>query len=245
MFGDVTFLACLEMTYMFGLICHQSLVTCAERMLSKGDSIESKLAKRYRRTAQRLPGSAILLLILAAAILNFLPMRVTLAAGNTFVDRLLGPGASETLLTLSGTHITLDSPSNFMNTTILNRLLKASFNSSILSALTSRVDFLALKAETITLDVATKAQSTNGSATLIQLRIILSSLTISGYHLAQQSRDRYNETSLTGLNPSLIVTLDRAFFDLFIDPSTNVALYEVSADMTVYQGIALLLEGTV
>src|SRR5712692_3119656 len=213
-------------------------------MRTKGDAIESKLARRRSRSAQRLPGSAILLLIIAAAILNFLPMRVTLAAGSTFVDQLLGPGSSATLLSLSGTHITLDAPSNFMNTTILKQLLKSSLNSSIslLSALTSRVDYLALKAESITLDIATKVQSSKG--TLIQLRIVLSSLTFSGYHLAGTSRDRYNETALTGLNPSLVVTLDRVFFDLFVDPSTNVALYVASADMTVYQGFALLLEGT-
>jgi hypothetical protein len=215
-------------------------------MPTKGDSVESKLARKYRRNANKLPSSAILLLIIAAAILNFLPMRVTLAAGSTYVDQLLGPGASKTLLSLSGTHIALDAPSNFMNTTILKQLLKSSLNSSIslLSALTNRVDYLALKAQAITLDIATMRQSANGYRTLIQLRIILSSLTISGYHLSGQSKDRYNETALTGLNPSLVVTLDRAFFDLFIDPSSNVALYVVSADMTVYQGFALLLEGT-
>ncbi len=212
-------------------------------MLSKGGAIESKLARRYRRTASKLPGSAILLLILAAAILNFLPMRVTLAAGSTLVDQLLGKGASATLLSFSGTHITLDAPSNFVNTSVLKQLLKSSLNSSLslLSALTSRVDYLALKAEAITLDIASKVQSSKG--TLIQLRIVLSSLTVSGYRLAGQSRDRYNETAITGLNPSLIVTLDRAFFDLFVDPSTNVALYVASADMTAYQGLALFLEG--
>lgn len=216
-------------------------------MPSKTDPIESKLAKRYRRAAHKLPTTALLILIIAAAVLNFLPMRVTLAAGSTFVDQLLGPGSTSTLLTLAGTHISLDSPSNFMNTTTLNQLLKSSLNSSIsaLSAVTRRVDFLALKAESVTLDIGTRRQasSTNGTRIIIQLRIVLSSLTISGYNVRGQAKDRYNETTLTGLNPTLIVTLDRAFFDLFVDPSTNVALYVVSADMTVYQGLAFLLEG--
>ncbi len=207
--------------------------------------LEAKLAKRDRRTARKLPATMLLVLIVIAAVLNFLPMRTTLAVGRTIIDDILGPGASQTLASLVGTHITLDASSTFMNTTTLNALLKTSLNSSNspLLSITKKVDYLALKSQSITVDIASRTK-TNGTGIILQLRVTLASLTISGYNSGGTIKDRYNETSISGLNPTLIVTLDRVFMDLFVDPTVTVATYLVSADMTVYQGLALLLQAT-
>ncbi len=207
--------------------------------------LEAKLAKRDRRTARKLPATMLLVMIVIAAVLNFLPMRTTIAVGRTVIDDILGPGSTLTLESLVGTHITLDAASTLMNTTTLNVLLRTSLNSSNspLLAITKKVDFLALKSQSIAVDIASRTKP-NGTGIILQLRVTLLSLTISGYNLGGTIKDRYNETSLSGLNPNLIVTLDRVFLDLFVDPTVTVATYLISADMTVYQGLALLVQAT-
>lgn len=199
-----------------------------------------------------------MLLIIASAILAFVPFRVTLATGST--GGALTTGTIQTLQQLVGTHIAIDSLGLFAQTSILTNLI-----GNITTALTpaiatglNTISYLALKAQKITVDID---QNTTGSMSgllgpfgngptlvpnaghgTIQLRIVLLSVTISGYKLAGTSTNKYGEQTLTGLNPALIISLDRAFIDLFVDPLTGLGTYIVSADMTVYQGLALVLE---
>jgi len=220
--------------------------------------------KNKRKAAKKASTSLLMLLIIASAILAFVPFRVTLATGNvssSLIGSCSSPSSTcSTLLTLAGTHIAIDSLGLFTQTSTLNALLVgfvgSAFTPAYQSALSS-VDYFAMKAQKITVDIM---QVTNGTAQgllgpfgsgpvftqagagTIELRIVLLSVTISGYKLAGQATNKYGEVSLTGLNAALMISLDRAFIDLFIDPLSGVSTYLVQADMTVYQGLALLLE---
>ncbi len=222
------------------------------------------MAKKTRKTAKKASSSLLMLLIIASAILAFIPFRITLAAGS-LSSGLIGSCSTSgttcaTLLVLAGTHIAIDSLGLFAQTTLLTSFLTnlvgaATITPAIGSGLTT-FDYLALKAQKITVDIDRSGNSTltglllpfqNGPGLgagpgTIQLRIVLLSVTISGYKLAGSVTNKYGEQALTGLNPALIISLDRAFIDLFIDPLTGINTYLVSADMTVYQGLALLVE---
>lgn len=220
------------------------------------------MAKNKRKAAKKASTSLLMLLIIASAILAFVPFRVTLATGTT--GGALSASTISTLQQLIGTHIAIDSLGLFTQTGILTNLIG---NLTTLPAGTatglSTIDYLALKAQKLTVDID-QANGTlggllspfgpggpsgnptlapgPGSAKTIQLRVVLLSVTISGYKLSGTAQNKYGEVSLTGLNPALIISLDRAFIDLFVDPLSGIGTYLVQADMTVYQGLALLLE---
>ncbi len=218
------------------------------------------MAKNKRKTAKKASTSMLMLLIIASAILAFVPFRVTLATGTT--GGALTASTISTLTQLVGTHIAIDSLGLFTQTSILTNLIG---NLTALPTGTalglSTIDYLALKSQKITVDID-QANGTLGgllgpfgpggatgnpqlganSRSTIQLRLVLLSVTISGYKLSGTATNKYGEVSLTGLNPALIISLDRAFIDLFVDPLSGIGTYLVQADMTVYQGLALLLE---
>ncbi len=212
------------------------------------------MTKNKRKAAKKASTSLLMLLIIASAILAFVPFRVTLATGTTGA---LPAATIADLQQLVGSHIAIDSLGLFTQTGILTNLIG---NLTALPAGTaaglSTIDYLALKAQKITVDID-QANGTMGgllqpfgngptlggsSAATVQLRVVLLSVTISGYKLAGTATNKYGEVSLTGLNPALIISLDRAFIDLFVDPLSGIGTYLVQADMTVYQGLALLLE---
>lgn len=216
------------------------------------------MAKNKRKTAKKASTSLLMLLIIASAILAFVPFRVTLATGST--GGALTTATIQELQQLIGTHISIDSLGLLTQTTILTNVIG---NLTTLPAGTAKglgtIDYLALKAQKITVDIDQVTGNTfngllpfqgPGGPTLspntghntIQLRLVMLSVTISGYKLASTQTNQYGEISLTGLNPALIISLDRAFIDLFVDPLSGIGTYLVSADMTVYQGLALLLE---
>ncbi len=223
------------------------------------------MAKNKRKAAKKTSTSLLMLLIIASAILAFVPFRVTLATGavsSSLIGSCTTSGTTcQTLLSLAGTHIAIDSLGLFTQTSTLNKLLagfvgNTSFTPAFQGALGS-IDYFALKSQKLTVDImqvgngtaqgllgpfGTGPIFTQGGAGTIQLRIVLLSVTISGYKLAGTAANKYGEVSLTGLNAALIISLDRAFIDLFIDPLSGVSTYLVQADMTVYQGLALLLE---
>ena len=214
------------------------------------------MAKNKRKAAKKASTSLLMLLIIASAILAFVPFRVTLATGTT--GGALSASTLATLQQLVGTHIAIDSLGLFTQTGILTNLI-GNLTTLPAGAATglSTIDYLALKAQKLTVDID-QANGTMGgllqpfgsgptlggstAASTIQLRVVLLSVTISGYKLAGTATNKYGEVSLTGLNPALIISLDRAFIDLFVDPLSGIGTYLVQADMTVYQGLALLLE---
>ncbi len=213
------------------------------------------MAKNKRKAAKKASTSLLMLLIIASAILAFVPFRVTLATGTTGA---LPASTIADLQQLVGSHIAIDSLGLFAQTSILTSLIaniSTALTPQIASGLNT-IDYLALKAQKITVDIDQSNGTMGGllapfgrgptlgpgSAFTVQLRVVLLSVTISGYKLAGQAVNRYGEVSLTGLNPALIISLDRAFIDLFVDPLSGIGTYLVQADMTVYQGLALLLE---
>ncbi len=217
------------------------------------------MAKNKRKTAKKASTSLLMLLIIASAILAFVPFRVTLATGTTGA---IDPTTLGDLQQLVGSHIAIDSLGLFTQTSTLNGLLaglvgNATFTPAYQSALAT-VDYFAMKAQKITVDIDQASGTMGGllspfgsgptlgasSAATIQLRLVLLSVTISGYKLAGSATNVYGEVSLTGLNAALIISLDRAFIDLFVDPLSGIGTYLVQADMTVYQGLALLLEAS-
>jgi hypothetical protein len=214
------------------------------------------MAKNKRKAAKKASTSLLMLLIIASAILAFVPFRVTLATGST--GGALSASTIQTLQQLIGTHIAIDSLGLFTQTTILTNLVGnlTALPAGAAAGLGS-IDYFAMKAQKITVDIdqangtmggllqpfgSGPTLGTSGSAATIQLRVVLLSVTISGYKLAGTATNKYGEVSLTGLNPALIISLDRAFVDLFVDPLSGIGTYLVQADMTVYQGLALLLE---
>ncbi len=212
------------------------------------------MAKNKRKAAKKASTSLLMLLIIASAILAFVPFRVTLATGTTGA---LPAATIADLQQLVGSHIAIDSLGLFTQTSILTNLVG---NLTTLPAGTatglSTIDYFALKAQKITVDIDQANGTMSGllqpfgtgptlggsSAATVQLRVVLLSVTISGYKLAGTATNKYGEVSLTGLNPALIISLDRAFIDLFVDPLSGIGTYLVQADMTVYQGLALILE---
>ncbi len=212
------------------------------------------MAKNKRKAAKKASTSLLMLLIIASAILAFVPFRVTLATGTTGA---LPASTIADLQQLVGSHIAIDSLGLFTQTSILTNLIG---NLTTLPAGTatglSTIDYFAMKAQKITVDIDQSNGTMGGllqpfgngptlgasSAATVQLRVVLLSVTISGYKLAGSATNKYGEVSLTGLNAALIISLDRAFIDLFVDPLSGIGTYLVQADMTVYQGLALLLE---
>lgn len=118
------------------------------------------------------------------------------------------------------------------------------------------IDYFAVKAQKITVDIAVANGNmggllqpfgggptlTAGSGTIIQVRLVVISMTISGYRGTSPVNNVYGEDNLNGLNPVFLISFDRVFLDLFLDPPNSASTYIVSADMTVYQGLALIAE---
>jgi hypothetical protein len=118
--------------------------------------------------------------------------------------------------------------------------------------------YFAVKVQKLTVDITGANSSEQGllgpfgngptfvastASAVVQVRVVMLSTTISAYNAGATSTvDRYNETDLSSLNPAFTITFDRLFLDLFLDPSSNVATYYAAADMTVYQGLALMAE---
>lgn len=221
------------------------------------------MARKTRKAARKASSSMMMLLIISAAILAFIPFQVTLATGSsgaatfcsylatTIGTSITGPNACAFLMALGGTHIAIDA---------LGILLNASFVNSISNVFPGALanGFLGLKAQKVTVDL-TYANNTAISglfgpygtnptagalagANTIEIRLVMLSVTITGYEVPKTGTTPYGEINLQGLNAALMISLDRAFIDLFIDPYHNVAVYAVSADMTVYQGLALVLQ---
>jgi hypothetical protein len=223
------------------------------------------MARKNKKTARKASSSLLMLLIIASAILAFLPFRMTLAAGTTGAAQLcktlgvsvLAPNGCDALQALSGTHLTVDA---------LGILLANNFTavSGTLVPLLGN-GYLGLKASRVTVDITSQngtaitgllppigasgnpaTCTTAGacaSARTIEIKLIMLSVTISGYTTPTNAQtNRYGETNLQALNPALMITLDRVILDLFVDPYSNIATYIASADMTVYQGLALLLQ---
>jgi hypothetical protein len=221
-------------------------------------------------------------LIISAALLAFIPVRVTLGYGSTkatvidgtlsgihglltfiglpdSVSSLVFPKSTSQMASEAGTHYDVDSLSIFVNSSILATLITTLAGNtppwSGLARIFSSMDFLGVKVLKTTIDFGQTDQSATGllspfgsgpiftssSALTAQLRIVLLSVTISGYKVGSTATDVYHEITLSALNPVITVTFDRVFMDLFVDPVASTAVYSVSADMTVYQGLALLL----
>ncbi len=224
----------------------------------------------------------LILLIIAAAVLAFIPVRVTLGYGSTkttvidgalqgiqgiltfigmpdSVATLVFPKSTSQMAAEAGTHYDLDSLSIFVNSSILSTIITTLAGNtppwSGLAKIFSSMDFLSVKVFKTTIDFEQTNQSatsllspfgsgpifTGTSALTAQLRIILLSVTISGYKVGSTGTDVYHEITLSALNPLITVTFDRVFMDLFVDPLVSTAVYMVSADMSVYQGLALLV----
>ena len=222
------------------------------------------------------------MLIISAAVLAFIPVRVTLGYGSTkttvidgalqgihgiltfigmpdSVASLVFPKSTSQMASEAGTIYDIDSLSIFVNSSILATLITTLAGNTPpwagLAKIFSSMDFLGVKVLKTTIDFERTNQSASGllspfdsgptftgsSALTAQLRIILLSVTISGYKIGSTGTNIYHEITLSALNPLITVTLDRIFMDLFVDPAVGTAVYMVSADMTVYQGIALLL----
>jgi len=222
--------------------------------------------RRARQAALKGSSSMLLLLIIASAALAFIPFRVTLAVGTSTVSVFFD---AQTLLTLSGTHVSIDSLGLFVDTNVAAKLLTfiilnqttgalpiLSTPSGTISFPLKIVKYFAVKAQKITVDIA----DANGSMTgllqpfgsgpslvtnlrqVVEVRIVLLSMTINGYTAPPPITNKYGEDNLAGLNPAFAISFDRAFIDLFIDPPANTLTYMVQADMTVYQAMALLAE---
>ncbi len=224
------------------------------------------MGRRSKQVAAKGSTSFLMLLIIASAALAFIPFRVTLAVGSSSISVFFD---APTLLTLSGTHVSIDSLGIFLDTNvaakaltflILNQTTGAiplvSTPSGTISFPLKVVKYFALKAQKITVDIA-NANGTLGGLLqpfgngptlvanlreVVQVRIMLLSMTITGYTAPPPIANQYGEDNLAGLNPVFAITFDRAFVDLFIDPAANTLTYMVSADMTVYQAVALVAE---
>ena len=175
------------------------------------------------------------------------------------VASLVFPKSTSQMASEAGTIYDIDSLSIFVNSSILATLITTLAGNTPpwdgLAKIFSSMDFLGVKVLKTTIDFERTNQSASGllspfdsgptftgsSALTAQLRIILLSVTISGYKIGSTATNIYHEITLSALNPLITVTLDRVFMDLFVDPAVGTAVYMVSADMTVYQGIALLL----
>jgi hypothetical protein len=238
--------------------------------------------RRRRSSRKQASGSLLLVLIIASAVLAFIPVRVTLGYGSTkttvidgslsgihnlltfiglpdSVASLVFPKSTSQMAAEAGTIYDLDSLSIFVNSSILATLITTLAGNtppwSGLAKVFSSMDFLSVKVLKTTIEFERTDQSATGllspfgqgptftgsSALIAQLRIILLSMTISGYKVGSTGTDVYHEITLSALNPLVSVTFDRVFLDLFVDPLASTAVYMVSADMTVYQGLALLL----
>lgn len=224
------------------------------------------MGRRARQTALKGSSSMLLLLIIASAALAFIPFRVTLAVGTSTVSVFFD---APTLLTLSGTHLSVDSLGIFVDTNVAAKALTfIVFNQTtgaipLLTTPSGTISFplkfakyFAVKAEKITVDIADANGSMAGllqpfgsgpslvanNREVVEVRIILLSMTITGYNAPPPVTNRYGEDNFAVLNPVLAISFDRAFVDLFIDPVANSVTYMVQADMTVYQAVALLAE---
>ncbi len=120
------------------------------------------------------------------------------------------------------------------------------------------IDYFAIKVQKVTIDIAVVPSSSvtgllqpfgsgpsiiSGSGKIIQVRLVAVSMTISGYNRTSTSTNKYGEDNLDGLNQVFLISFDRLFLDLFLDPATDASTYILSADMTVYQAIAMAFEG--
>ncbi len=224
------------------------------------------MGRRSRQTALKGSSSLLLLMIIASAALAFIPFRVTLAVGTSTISVFFD---APTLVTLSGTHVSIDSLGVFVDTNVAAGLLtflvlnQTTGTIPILQTPSGTISFpikfakyFAVKAEKITVDIAKADGSMTGllqpfgnGPTLVsdlrqvvEVRIVLLSMTITGYNAPPPTTNRYGEDNLAAFNPVLSITFDRAFVDLFIDPPANTVTYMVQADMTVYQAVALLAE---
>lgn len=245
-------------------------------------SLWGRTLRRRRSSRKQASGSLVLVLIISAALLAFIPMRVTLGYGSTKTTAIDGalkglhgiltfiglpdsiaslafPQSTSQMASEAGTHYDLDSLSIFVNSSFLANIITTLAGTTppwggIAKALSS-TDFWGVKVFKATIDFERTDQSatsllspfgsgpsfTGSSALIVELRIVLLSVTISGYKVASTATNVYHEISLSGLDPLLTVTFDRLFMDLFVDPLAGTGVYVVSADMTVYQGLALLL----
>src|SRR5712692_9393000 len=148
------------------------------------------MAKNKRKAAKKASTSLLMLLIIASAILAFVPFRVTLATGTTGA---LPAATIADLQQLVGSHIAIDSLGLFTQTSILTNLVG---NLTTLPAGTatglSTIDYFALKAQKITVDIDQANGTMSGllqpfgtgptlggsSAATVQLRVVLLSVTI-------------------------------------------------------------------
>ncbi len=224
------------------------------------------MGRRSRQTALKGSSSMLLLLIIASAALAFIPFRVTLAVGTSTISVFFD---APTLVTLAGTHVSIDSFGIFADTNVTSRFLTLLLlnqttgtipilqtPSGTISLPLNFAKYFAVKAEKITVDIADANGSMGGllqpfgsgpslvtnTREVVEVRIVLLSMTITGYNAPPPTTNQYGEDNLAAFNPALAITFDRAFVDLFIDPPANTVTYMVQADMTVYQAIALLAE---
>lgn len=174
------------------------------------------------------------------------------------VASLVFPKNTQQMVAEAGSHYDIDSLSIFLNSSFLSIIITLLAGSTPpwagLAKVFSSMDYLGVKALKATIDFMASNQSPNGflgpfgsgpifttsSATTAQLRIVLLSVTVTGYKLASNIANIYGEMTIAGLNPLITLTLDRIFLDLFVDPLAGIAVYSVSADMTVYQELAML-----
>lgn len=175
------------------------------------------------------------------------------------VASLVFPQSTTQMASEAGTHYDIDSLSIFVNTSILASIITILAGNTPpwagIAKVLSSMDFLSVKVFKATIDFERTNQLATGllspfgsgptftgsSSLTAQLRIILLSVTISGYKMGSTATNVYHEFTLSALNPLITVTFDRVFMDLFVDPNASTGVYVVSADMTVYQGLALLL----
>ncbi len=220
------------------------------------------MRRRRGQSAAKSSSSLLMILVIAAAVLAFVPLRATLATGSSFF--VIAP--PDALLQLVGTHVSIDSLGIFMNTSLLRSIFFPP-NGAIpvfaappgtLGLNFNDLTYVAVKAQKITVDISYANGSIGGllqpfgtgpasvsslGRQVIQIRIILLSTTFAGYKHVSGTTNKYGEVSLAGLDPVLSVTFDRVFLDLFEDPVVKTTTYVVSADLTVYQAIALVAEG--
>ncbi len=120
--------------------------------------------------------------------------------------------------------------------------------------------YIAVKAQKTTVDIANAngtlggllqpfgsgpiLQNASGNNATLELRVVYLSLTITGYNPVDKTiTNRYGEDNLAGLNAAFSISLDRLFLDLFLDPEANTITYIISAEMTVYQALAMVIQG--
>ncbi len=245
------------------------------------------MGNRHRHAVAKGSSSALLFLIIASAVLAFIPFRVTLAVGSTV--SIFAPAYQ--LQQFPGTHIDIDSLGIFLRTPKLHigptplSIILANIGLTTLATYVKEtgkiplvgngtalpllpatagtigfpinsIDFFTVKAQKITIDVAVASGNmtglllpfgagpalVSGSGKTIQVRFIIVSITITGYKATTIVSNIYGEDNLASMNPIFSISFDRLFLDLFVDPAANTSTYIVSADMTVYQGFAIMLE---